>query len=229
MVRARVSPHDGPLWGGGCHPLFCHPGLDGVSGWCKDGVTAPKFRKVQPCAPPDLDLAVCRTRPARRAVTAPASRAATAFIHQMKEPGQGLAQPDNVGKAYLKGDACFGVESGHSQFLPGTGRWQPAGLTEGSKPLVKTHRPDPSTTAYGGGPPPRSGEELKRPLPVVSRLRARRRVPHILLRSRPCRRAPDSPPGRRYCRVRCGPGRRRALDRCARCRRRSSRQSAGSC
>ena len=32
------------------------------------------------------------------------------------------------------------------KILPGTGRWQPAGLTEGSKPLVMMHRPDPSTT-----------------------------------------------------------------------------------
>jgi len=39
--------------------------------------------------PPDLDLAACWTRPVRRVVAAPASQAATAFIHQMKEPGEG--------------------------------------------------------------------------------------------------------------------------------------------
>jgi len=35
-------------------------------------VILPKFRKVQPCASPDLDLSVCGTRRARPAVVAPA-------------------------------------------------------------------------------------------------------------------------------------------------------------
>jgi hypothetical protein len=39
----------------------------------------------------------------------------------------------------------FGVGSGHCQILPGTGRWQPAGLTEGPKPLAMMHRSGPST------------------------------------------------------------------------------------
>ncbi|KTE00017.1 hypothetical protein ATE68_05395 [Sphingopyxis sp. H038] len=49
----------------------------------------PKFSKVQPYARPDLDPGAFWTRPARPAVVAPASRAATAFIHQMKEPDEG--------------------------------------------------------------------------------------------------------------------------------------------
>lgn len=58
---------------------------------------------------------------------------------------------------------------------------------------------------------------------VTARLPAR----HISPRTRPCRRAPDSPPGRRNCRARCGPGRRRAAGRSRRYRLRSSRRSAG--
>ncbi|MGV1682466.1 hypothetical protein [Sphingopyxis sp. NJF-3] len=34
-------------------------------------------------------------------MAAPASWTVIAFIHQMKEPDTKLAQPDNVGKAYL--------------------------------------------------------------------------------------------------------------------------------
>ncbi len=53
-------------------------------------------------------------------------------------------------------DAQAAVEG--SVILSGTGRWQPAGLTEGAGSPADQARPDPSTGF--AGPPPRSGEDL---------------------------------------------------------------------
>ena len=44
------------------------------------------------------------------------------------------------------------------QILPGTGRWQPEGLTEGAHVRALQTRWAPSTSF--AGPPPRSGEDL---------------------------------------------------------------------
>ncbi len=44
------------------------------------------------------------------------------------------------------------------KILPGTGRWQPAGLTEGAQPKDILVRPSPSTVF--DGPPPRAGENF---------------------------------------------------------------------
>jgi len=49
----------------------------------------PKFRKVQPIAPSLFGPEDCRAHLARLAAAAPASRAATVFVHQMKEPKKG--------------------------------------------------------------------------------------------------------------------------------------------
>ena len=48
------------------------------------------------------------------------------------------------------------------QILPGTGRWQPAGLTEGAGGLTQPRAmPRPPSTTFGG-PPPRAGEDQQR-------------------------------------------------------------------
>jgi phage terminase large subunit-like protein len=57
------------------------------------------------------------------------------------------------------------LDKARVMFLPGTGRWLAEGETEGSRPpddgtLVASGAP--STTAFGGGPPPRSGEDFVR-------------------------------------------------------------------
>ena len=48
------------------------------------------------------------------------------------------------------------------QILPGTGRWQAAGLTEGAGAVERSGEAAsaPSTTDCVGGPPPRSGEDF---------------------------------------------------------------------
>ena len=48
------------------------------------------------------------------------------------------------------------------KILPGTGRGTKtrSGLVEGALHLGRPRGRAPSTTAFGGGPPPRSGEEL---------------------------------------------------------------------
>jgi len=43
----------------------------------------PKFRQVQPYERPDLSVAECWMCAARPTMVAPASRAATAFVHRM--------------------------------------------------------------------------------------------------------------------------------------------------
>jgi hypothetical protein len=47
---------------------------------------------------------------------------------------------------------------GGPTILPGTGRWQPAGLTEGALLLANRSWSAPSTVF--DGPPPRAGEDL---------------------------------------------------------------------
>jgi putative ABC transport system ATP-binding protein len=52
---------------------------------------------------------------------------------------------------------------GDNKFLPGTGRWQPEGLTEGAHlttSIPSAGKRAPSTTRFASGPPPRSGEDL---------------------------------------------------------------------
>ena len=59
--------------------------------------------------------------------------------------------------------------------LPGTGRWQAKGLTEGWVQLNANGddcRNHPSTTGCAGGPPPRAGEDRKHP--SFSRLREKK-------------------------------------------------------
>ncbi len=57
-----------------------------------------------------------------------------------------------------------------SQILPGTGRWQTEGLTEGAHPFNRD-QPEggtPATTGFPGGPPPRSGEECSDPDDILA-------------------------------------------------------------
>ncbi|MBX9796740.1 tRNA pseudouridine(55) synthase TruB [Sphingomonas sp.] len=56
--------------------------------------------------------------------------------------------------------ASRAVEVHRLQILPGTGRWQPAGLTEGVADRGAAPLTAPSTIGFADGPPPRAGEEL---------------------------------------------------------------------
>ena len=47
------------------------------------------------------------------------------------------------------------------RILPGTERWQAAGLTEGALALAIRLPHAPSTPRCAGGPPPRAGEEIR--------------------------------------------------------------------
>src|SRR3546814_3134681 len=71
----------------------------------------PKFRKDQPYASRDLDLAMYSTRPAPSIVAASESRAAILFVYQNERAESKLAQPDNVGKAFLKATPALGWEA----------------------------------------------------------------------------------------------------------------------
>ena len=55
------------------------------------------------------------------------------------------------------------VVDAHPSFLPGTGRGTKtrSGLVEGALPTDVASWRAPSTTAFGGGPPPRTGEEFR--------------------------------------------------------------------
>jgi hypothetical protein len=52
--------------------------------------------------------------------------------------------------------------SWNEKILPGTGRGTAtrSGVVEGARPQAMHVRRAPSTTAFGGGPPPRSGEDF---------------------------------------------------------------------
>ncbi|MFD1613322.1 DNA-packaging protein [Sphingomonas tabacisoli] len=86
---------------------------------------------------------------------------------------QAMYAGTRLGRQELDGELIEDVEGalwtravvegcGADPILPGTGRWQAAGLTEGARARALSDAGAPSTTGCAGGPPPRSGEDLVR-------------------------------------------------------------------